>query len=250
MARRPCWPTSRRRHDIAVEPSYLRQVLGPLQDQRIGLVTCLYRAKSRSWPGRWEALGIATEFAPSVLVARLLGMRGFALGSTMAFRADQLRQIGGFEAVGEYLADDYQLGRKISDLGYRVELAATVVETNLGAESWSEAWRHQLRWARTIRVSRAAGYFAYGLTQATVWSLLAAAAGAWPIALATLAIRMAAGVAVGAGVLRDRQVVRYFFLIPFRDLLGFAVWVGGLFGSTVYWRGERLRLRGDGRISP
>ena len=124
-----------------------------------------------------EALGIATEFAPSVLVARLLGQAEFALGSTMVFRAETLRHIGGFEAIADYLADDYQLGRHISRLGYRIEFAPVVVETDLGGESWAETWRHQLRWSRTIRVSRPAGYFGYVVTHATFWALVALAAG-------------------------------------------------------------------------
>ena len=143
--------------DIVVEPGYLRAVAAPLADPAVGLVTCLYRARAESWPSRWEALGIATEFAPSVLVARLLGVAEFALGSTMAFRAEDLREIGGFAAIADYLADDYQLGRHISALGYRIEFAPVVVETDLGAESWADAWRHQLRWSRTIRVSRPVG---------------------------------------------------------------------------------------------
>src|SRR5262249_24655154 len=145
--------------DIVVEPGYLRAVTAPLADPKIGLVTCLYRAAADSRASRAEALGIATEFAPSVLVARMLGVADFALGSTMVFRADALRKIGGFGAIVDYLADDYQLARHIADLGYRIHFAPVVVETDLGAESWTQTWRHQLRWSRTIRVSRPGGYY-------------------------------------------------------------------------------------------
>ena len=164
--------------DIVVPPGYLRAVTAPLEDPAVGLVTCLYRARADSWASRCEALGISTEFAPSVLVARLLGQAEFALGSTMVFRAETLRRIGGFETIANYLADDYQLGRHISELGYRIEFAPVVVETDLGGESWAQTWRHQLRWARTIRVSRPAGYFGYVVTHATLWALVALAAGA------------------------------------------------------------------------
>ncbi len=109
--------------DIEVPPNYLREVVATLAIANTGLATCLYRAAADSWPARAEALGIATEFAPSVLVARLLGVAEFALGSTMAFRAAALQQIGGFEAIAPYLADDYQLGCHISRLGYRIRLA-------------------------------------------------------------------------------------------------------------------------------
>ena len=233
--------------DIVVEPGYLRAVAAPLQDPKTGLVTCLYRASAESWASRFEALGIATEFTPSVLVARLLGVAEFALGSTMMFRADALRKIGGFEVIADYLADDYQLGRHISELGYRIEFAPVVVETDLGGESWAQTWRHQLRWSRTIRVSRPGGYLGYVATHATVWALVAFAAHQWWVGSTALGLRLLAGLMAGA-ILKDRQVARSFVLMPLRDLLGFAVWVGGAFGTTVHWRDRKLRLGKHGRI--
>ncbi len=233
--------------DIKAPAGYLRDVTAPLADKRIGLVTCLYRASSDSWPSRMEGLGIATEFALSVLVARLLGVAEFALGSTMAFRAETLAEIGGFEAIADYLADDYQLGRHISERGRRIVFADCVVETALGAQSWLEVWRHQVRWSRTIRVSRPSGYYGYAITHATFWALVAFAAGEWPVGWIALAMRMAAGVC-GAAVLKDRASLLAAPLIPLRDLFGFAVWLAGLFGDTVVWRGQLLRLRRDGRL--
>lgn len=234
--------------DIVVERDYLRHVVSTLERRKAGLVTCLYRARGVSWPARFEALGIATDFAPSVLVARALGVAEFALGSTMALRASDLDRIGGFAAIGDYLADDYQLGERITSLGLHIEMAPTVVETHLSGNSWGEIWRHQLRWARTIRVSRPGGYFGYVITNASVWALVAIIAGAWRVALASLAVRLAAGLVTAAFVLRDRDAVRYWFLVPIRDLWGFAVWLAGLAGSTVDWRGQKLRLNRDGRI--
>jgi ceramide glucosyltransferase len=234
--------------DIHVPPDYLRQVAAALEQPQTGLATCLYRARSDAWPGRWEALGVATEFAPSVLVARLLGSGEFALGSTLLLRAEDLRRMGGFRAIGDYLADDYQLGLRITQLGLRVAFAPPVVETYLGGETWGHAWRHQLRWSRAIRVSRPGGYFGYIVTHATVWSLVAFVAGYWPAGVAALAMRLLGGIWVGYGVLRDSSVVRYCYLIPLRDLWGFAIWLGGLFGGTVEWRGERLTIDSDGKI--
>jgi ceramide glucosyltransferase len=234
--------------DIVVEPDYLRRVVAPLEDPQTGVVTCLYRACAESWPGRWEAIGIATEFAPSVLVAPLVEVDGFALGSTMVFRAAQLADIGGFAALESYLADDYQLGTRIARLGYRVRLSPVVVATNLSGASWSEVWRHQLRWSRTIRVSRTAGYYGYLATQAAFWSAVAAAAGHWWIALTVMSTRVATGLVVGRGVLGDRQVSRYWYLIPLRDLWGFTIWVAGLTGDTVHWKGRKMHLSPDGKI--
>jgi ceramide glucosyltransferase len=236
--------------DIVVEPGYLRAVTAPLADPEVGMVTCLYRAGAKSWPSRSEALGIATEFAPSVMVARLLGVAEFALGSTMVFRTGDLARIGGFAAIANYLADDYQLGRRIAQLGYRIEFAPVVVETDLGAEGWAKTWRHQLRWSRTIRVSRPSGYYGYVVTHATLWSLVALAAHQWPAAAVAMTARMVAGVSIGSGILGDRKVLRDCWMIPLRDLFGFAVWAGGIFGDTVHWRDRELKLRPDGRIDP
>jgi ceramide glucosyltransferase len=236
--------------DIFVPPGYLDAVVAPLAGAGTGLVTCLYRAHGGSPATRMEALGIATDFAPSVMVARLLGVAEFALGSTMAFRAETLRAIGGFETIFDYLADDYQLGRHIHQLGLHIEFADVVVETNLGAGSWGQVWRHQLRWARTIRVSRFSGYCGSIVTHATLWSLVALLAGAWWAAIPALALRIAAGAWIAAEVLEDAATGRRLALIPIRDLLGSAIWVAGLFGMTVEWRGLNLRLRRDGRIQP
>ena len=234
--------------DIAVERDYLRRVTSALAEPAVGLVTCLYRAMGDTWPARWEALGIATDFAPSLLVARMIGVAEFALGSTMALRAADLAKIGGFETIGEYLADDYQLGRRISSRGDRIAVAGTVVATWLSAKSWRDVWRHQVRWSRTIRCSRAAGYYGYVITNATVWALVALCAKAWPVAVAALTVRLLAGIATAGLVLHDPSAARLWFLIPFRDLVGFAIWVAGLGGSTVEWRGEKIRLTKDGRI--
>jgi ceramide glucosyltransferase len=234
--------------DIRVEPGYLRSVTAPLADQAVGLVTCLYRARAEGWPSRFEALGIATEFAPSVLVARMLGQAEFALGSTMVFRAAVLREAGGFEAIADYLADDYQLGCHIHRRGYRIVFAPDVVETDLGGESWKQTWKHQVRWSRTIRVSRPQGYYGYVVTHATFWSLVAFAAGDWWAGAAALGLRTIAGVWIGAGILKDRRALADAWLIPLRDLFGFAVWLAGAAGKTVEWRGQKLRLSADGKI--
>lgn len=234
--------------DIRVTPDYLRRVVAPLADLRNGVVTCLYRARAEGWPGRFEATAIATDFAPGVLVAPLVGVSEFGLGATLAFRAESLKQIGGFAALADYLADDYQLSRRISELGLQVVLSKVVVETCLPDRGWTEVWRHQLRWARTIRMSRGGGYLGLPLTNATLWSVVLAFAGFTWAALALFALRLVAGLLVGAGVLKDRRTLRDFFLIPLRDLWGAALWAAGLFGTTVIWRDLRLRLSRDGRI--
>jgi len=234
--------------DIVVEQDYLRKVATPLADERVGLVTCMYRAAGGSFATRSEALGIATEFAPSVLVARQVGVREFAMGSTLALRASDLAKIGGFATIRDYLADDYQLGKHITALGLNVVLAEPVVETWLGAGAWWSVWKHQLRWLRTIRVSNPGGYFGYAITHTIFWCLLSAISGSVEFAVACYLIRAVAGLFIAGAVMRDRQSIGMWWWMPARDLFGFAVWLAGLFGNRVEWRGLNLVIDKTGRI--
>lgn len=233
--------------DIRVGPDYLERVTAPLSDPTVGLVTCLYRAHGDSLPARFEALGVSIEFAPSTLVARLVGVDEFALGSTLAFRRVDLDRIGGFATVADYLADDYQLGHRLHALGLKCVLSEVIVDTHLGG-AWLDVWRHQLRWARTIRVSKFAGYLGLPVTYATLWAVVAGVFGRWDLAAMLLAVRMIMAMQAGWFVMRSRDVLRLWWAIPLRDLFGVAVWAVALFGNSVVWRGERLHLDGEGRI--
>ncbi len=235
--------------DIHVGADYLKRIVACLEQPGTGLVTCLYRGASDYWPGRWEALGIATDFAVSVLVAPYVGVRDFGLGATLLFRAADLQAAGGFEALADYIADDDQVGRLIAHSGKEVALSSVVVETRMAGRTWADVWQHQVRWARTIRSAQGRGYVGLPLTNASLWALVALAAGFGWAALPLLGLRVVAGVITGAGIIGSKDAVRYFFLIPLRDLWGFAVWVAGLTGNTVQWREDRLRLTRDGRIS-
>lgn len=235
--------------DIRVDRDYLRRVVPPLENPEIGVVTCLYRGRAADLPGRFESIALATDFIPSVLVAPLAGVSEFALGATLAFRAADLAAIGGFDSIAGYIADDYQLGRRIRDLGRRVVMSRAVVETSIGGATWAGVWRHQLRWARTIRVSRGGGYLGLPFTEATLWALLLALAGAWPAAAGLFGLRIAVALLSSCAVLRDRQAAVHSWLVPFCDLAGVALWAAGLFGRTVEWRGARIRLSRDGRIT-
>ncbi len=234
--------------DIRVPARYLDRVVAPLEQSGIGLVTCAYRARASSWASRFEALGVATDFGPSTMVAPFVGVDEFGLGATLVFRSRDLERIGGFRALSDYLADDYQLGRRIHSLGLKCVLSDVIVETHLGAESWRDAWAHQVRWARTIRVSRGAGYIGLPVTMASVWALVAAATGHWLAGGALLAIRLAMSVVTGYGVLGSGDALKLIWLVPFRDIFGAGVWLAGLFGNTVEWGGRTYQLMRDGRI--
>jgi ceramide glucosyltransferase len=240
--------------DIRVEPDYLRRVMAPLADQSVGMVTCLYRGVPASTLGsRLEALGISTDFCAGVLAARQLegGIR-FGLGSTLAFRRADLERIGGFESFVDFLADDYELGQRIADLGLRIVLSDVVVETHLPAYDLRGFLAHQLRWARGVRDARSGGYFGLVSTFGLMWALLAVIAAhgapwAWGVFGVTVLLRLAVALVVGKSVLQDVQLVTNLWLLPLRDLVAVAVWIASFAGHTVTWRGDRFQLK-NGRL--
>jgi ceramide glucosyltransferase len=233
--------------DIRVDPDYLARVTAPLADPRVGLVTCLYRPRGATFAARFEGLGVSTDFAPSTLVARMVGVDEFAMGSTLAFRRPDLDRIGGFVSVADFLADDYQLGHRLHSAGLKCVLSDVIVETHLGG-GWRDVWHHQIRWARTIRVSKFWGYLGLPITNATLWALIACSLGAWQIGAALLGVRIIMALESGWFVMRSRDVLRLVWAVPLRDLFGFAVWCVALFGNSVLWRGQRLQLDREGRI--
>jgi ceramide glucosyltransferase len=236
--------------DIRVPTNYLQSVTAPLSDRNIGLVTCLYRGVATSTVGSLlESLGISTDFIPGVLVARKLQGIRFGLGSTLAFRRADLRAAGGFEAVADYLADDYQIGERIAALGLNVVLPDSVVDSYLPRYTLRSFLEHQLRWARTLRDSRFWGYVGLGVTFGLPWAILtvilAAGTGwAWGILAAVAGMRVAVAVAAGSFVLRDTQVLPRLWWLPIRDFLAFSVWLHSFTGSTVAWRGTSYILKG------
>jgi ceramide glucosyltransferase len=241
--------------DIRVEPDYLRRVVSPLSDPTVGMVTCLYRGVAASTLGsRLESLGISTDFSAGVLAARYLegGVR-FGLGSTLALRLSDLQAIGGYESIVDYLADDYEIGRRIASRGLRVHLSEVLVETFLPAYSLRGYASHQLRWARGVRDSRPWGYLGLVFTFGFVWALLAllvshGALWAWRLLGVTLAARLLMALLVGVGVLRDRPSLRYLWLIPVRDVVAVCIWLASFAGHTVAWRGDSFYLK-DGKLA-
>ena len=244
--------------DILVGPEYLQHVMSPFaaealalrKGRTLGLITVPYRGQaSATLYSKMEALGIATDFIPGVLAARALegGLR-FGLGSTLATTKTALAAIGGFEALADQLADDYELGARLHRAGYRVELVPEVVATSIPAYTLRGFADHQLRWSRSTRDSRRAGYFGLLFTYVLPWAMftvIASGGELWSLSLLSMAllVRIALALAVGVGLLRDPQVLRDLFLLPVRDLFGMFFWAWSYAGDTVVWRGERLRLR-------
>jgi ceramide glucosyltransferase len=246
--------------DIRVGPHYLAHILAPFAPAEgqppTGLVTALYRGRTHGTLGsKLEALGISTDFAAGVVTARFLE-RGlhFGLGSTLAVSCAALDAIGGFAPFVDYLADDYQLGARIAAAGFRVQLSREIVVTSVPAWTLRGFFEHQLRWARTMRDARRAGYlglvFSYGLAWATL-NLIAAGLSLPALALFSLALlfRVSLALGVGVGILNDRQVLRDLWLLPFRDLLALGIWAWSYAADTVTWRGQRFLLK-NGKLIP
>ncbi len=252
--------------DITVSAHYLTRVMGHFAPEEarpfhqapkpVGLVTALYRGRAHGTLGsRLEALTIATDFMPSVLMARILegGLR-YGLGSTLAVSREALGKIGGFPAIADQLADDYELGERIYKAGYRIALSSDVVETSVPAYDWRGFCDHQLRWLRTVRDARPGGYAGLIFTQGLTLALLnVVASGASPVSLWLLALcfflRLSLAMTVGAEVLGDHQVLPSLWLLPVRDVIATGLWIGGFASNTVVWRGERFEVR-KGRLIP
>jgi len=185
----------------------------------------------------------------------LEGMK-FALGPTMATRRDVLAAIGGVGVLGDYHADDYVLGEKVDEAGFKVVLSQHIVEHIVLNRRFLDSFRHQVRWTKSTRFSRPKGHVGAGLTFATPFGIVAGicciALGApiWAAALLAWAMlsRMIQAIVAGYDTVGDRESLVYCWLYPARDFLGFILWCASFMGSTFFWRGERYRFQAGGRI--
>jgi len=242
--------------DIRVSPHYLQHIMSPLARPKVGVVTCLYRGIAGPTLGsKLESLGISTDFLGGVLVARSIegGLR-FALGSTMAFRREDLQAMGGFESIVDYLADDYELGKRIADLEREVVLSDELVDTFLPPYTFRQFIDHQLRWARGVRAARPGGYFGLLFTFGWQWALLGVllsmgAWWSWGLLATAVILRGCVAWTVGWRVLRDAQVVRLFPMLLLRDGIALFVWLASFTSNVVTWRGDRFRVRA-GKLVP
>lgn len=240
--------------DICVGKNYLQQVVQPLQDASVGVVTCLYRSLAQGWVTILEALGTATDFHAGVLVSNQSSGIKFAFGSTIVIRQRVLEAIGGFSAIADYLADDFQLGYLPSQAGYKVVLSNYIVDHVLDHSTVADAIHRQIRWARCIHISQPWGYLGLIFTYGTVtsWLFLFASKGAifgWLMLVITWLMRLVMGWVVGVKVLHDPNVKQFLWLTPFRDFISFAIWCLGFFGNTIEWRGQQLQLQKGGKLT-
>jgi len=234
--------------DIRVTPDLLRTAAAEFQDASLGVATCPYRAvPGRSFWSRLEATGMNTDFWGGALVARMLeGMR-FAVGPTIVARRRVLQAIGGFARLKDYLAEDFVMGQFAADAGHGVILSSYVIEHHIGSATFSENMAHRVRWSRSTRRSRPAGYIGQLFTMPLPLALMVCAFSPtwWPVLPVALAVRAVAAYMVSVRVLRARL---NWALLPIEDLIGFFFWMAGFFGNTISWRGRRYRLFADGRF--
>ena len=239
--------------DVEVDPNYLRDIVPPLVDPKVGMVTCLYRGKNAAgFFSGLTAIGMSVEMTAGVLVANLLEGMKFGLGPTTVVRKDSLASIGGYTALKDYIAYDFAIGNLMAKAGYRVVLSGHVINHVVNQRSFRHMWQNQLRWAQTTRYSRPKGHFGSGLIFAIPYGILGFLAagllghwGAGALLLGAAVLnRLAEAWLVGWMVVRDPQIRRAPWLYPLRDLLGFLVWFASYLNLRYVWRDSRFELKG------
>ncbi len=238
--------------DVRVPPDFLACATAPLNDPNVGLVNCFYRfANPTTFAMRWEAFAVNADFWGQVLQSVALKPMDFALGAVMIAPRARLECIGGFDALVEFLADDYELGQRIAQGGARLALAPVVVDCWTGPMRFAEVWAHQLRWARTIRVCRPGPYFLSILGNATFWPLCLVLAA--PSALVTGAVAIALVWRMAQGLVMERKFagrgrIDSLWMALVKDILQVGLWAAAFAGRQVVWRGERMRVDAKGRL--
>ncbi len=243
--------------DVRVPSYFLANFVAPLRDKKIGLVNCFYRlANPTTIAMQWEAIAINADFWSMVLQSASLKPLDFALGAAILLRRNALAQMGGFGTLASCLADDYQLGQRIFQNGHQIALCPVVVECWDAPMNWQQVWKHQLRWARTIRACQPLPYFFSILSNATLWPLL------WLITSfisektffvpLTAVVFLLARIIVAQNLQHrftpEHKLISPFWLVPIKDLFQVALWVNAFAGHTVEWRGRQMKLRRDGTL--
>lgn len=239
--------------DVRVGPEYLQEVVAPFSDPAIGVVSCFYRGVAeRNFWAEMEAIGAASDFLAGALVANLPGEVTFALGASVATTKAWLSKIGGYEALADLLADDYEIGNRVYKAGGKVLLSREVVWTMYPAQSFEGFWQHQVRWARTVRLVRPASFFGliftHGLPLAILGMITApTAAVGTGILGAYVVLRLLMAWIVGIWGVKDEVLARKLWLVPLRDAIHFAVWLAGYTSNRVTWSGTEFEIR-NGRM--
>lgn len=234
--------------DIGVTKNFLNTIAAEFQDKNLALSTCPYRAVAgNSFWTRLEAVGMNTDFISGILVARMLEGMKFAVGPTIAARRNKLVEIGGFEKLKDYLAEDFVMGKLLAEAGHGVILSSYVIEHHIGAQNLTKNAAHRIRWARSTRRSRPSGYIGQLFTMPFMLAVLLVVVNYhfWPALVGTVFLRFTAAYVVSKKVLRANIS---WLLLPIEDLLTFCFWIAGFFGNTITWKDRRYRLLPDGKF--
>ncbi len=239
--------------DVKAPPDFLASVVAPLADPSVGLVNCFYAlANPATLAMHWEAIAVNADFWSQVLQSQSLRPLDFALGAVMVTRRTDLRSIGGFAALADCLADDYQLGNRLARQGRRIAVSPVVVECWSDPMNWTQVWKHQLRWARTIRVCQPVPYFFSILSNATLWPLLWLAANPMKPEVAfgvgCWLLRILTALDLQRRLTRTSTGFRYAWLVLTKDLLQTVLWALAFLGNKIEWRGQQMQLRRDGTL--
>jgi ceramide glucosyltransferase len=239
--------------DVFVRGDFFPQLVSDLRNESVGIVNCFYiQAGAKTLPMRMEAVAGNADFWTHVLQAVTLKPMDFALGAVMAMRRRELEAVGGFEPLLDYLADDYELGNRMARAGRELRICAVPVECRSEAYGWNEAWEHQVRWGRTIRVCRPVAYFFSILGNGTWWPLLALLCSGTTgriVFSGLLVARMLAAVSNYARLTRQRT----WWVAPvalLQDIGQVCVWIVSFLGNKIVWRGERFRVHRSGKLTP
>jgi ceramide glucosyltransferase len=241
--------------DIRVNRNYLREVIAPLADQEVGAVTSFYRGVAEKNLGaELEDIGAASEFFAGVLMANWMEGMTFGLGASIVTTKEWVAKIGGFAAIADMLADDYELGNRIAKAGGKILLSREVVSTMYPSQTARSFWQHQVRWTRTVRLSRPLSFLGLIFTHGLPWALLAAliAPISWIGAaylVAYLVLRLTMAWTVGVWGVRDDVVRCKLWLVPLRDAIYFVVWLASFASNRIHWGGEEYLMR-RGRLVP
>lgn len=238
--------------DISVERGHLDRLIGELfAGERVGLMTCAYRARpTGSFASRLAALFVNTDFTPMVLLAVAVEPLRYAFGATIAVRRAALEAAGGIHPLGDKLADDFELGRAVTQSGWEARLSSSIVTSASEERTFSEFWRRKLRWARTYRIMRPLSLLTI-LVNGPLWALvMLALTGASPVGIAifaaVIAARLASSALIVGRVLKLPELARDLWLLPLKDLVMAAIWAVSLVGNEVAWGGRRFSVSRDG----
>jgi ceramide glucosyltransferase len=241
--------------DVRVEPGFLRAVVAPFSDSKVGGVTCLYRGiTDSSFAADLEALGNSTDFSAGVLVAWLFGGVKFMLGAVMATTKARLAEVGGFESMVDHFSDDYELGSRIAARGYRIELSTFPVSIVYPQMTFRDALRQQIRWNLSVRYSRPWGHLGLIFTQGLAWLVVVVSlVHTWLAALGYAAayslLQTDMALSVGARGMGDKIVRQEQWMMPFREAFAFFAWVLSFFPQRIHWRGQEFHVR-ERRLVP